>query len=306
MSRLRNRSHFGFTLVELLVVIAIIGVLIALLLPAVQAAREAARRSQCSNNLKQLGLAMHNFHDTNLGLPAGRASCCWGTWVVLVMPYVEEENASDRYVDWGNTAGARYNHSPNTNITRLRYEWMTCPSDDELSPFSNITNHNYAANYGNTSYAQGTVQGVAFQGAPFGNYNASSGNIRKGKNFSTITDGLSNTTLVAEVIQGVGSDLRGFSWWGDASSTTAFLGPNSASPDRIYTAGFCNNLPQRGLPCAVSGGSTPTMFASRSRHPTGVQIALCDGSARFIPETIDLNVWRAMASAKGAEVFEMP
>ena len=82
----------GFTLIELLVVIAIIAVLIALLLPAVQAAREAARRSQCVNNLKQIGLAMHNYHDVNGSLPPGVKSCCWGTWLVFVLPQIEQQS----------------------------------------------------------------------------------------------------------------------------------------------------------------------------------------------------------------------
>ena len=88
--RIRNR-RFGFTLIELLVVIAIIAVLIALLLPAVQAAREAARRSQCVNNLKQIGLGMHNYQSSNNALPPGMRNCCWGTWLIPVMPFVEQQ-----------------------------------------------------------------------------------------------------------------------------------------------------------------------------------------------------------------------
>ena len=83
------QRRLGFTLIELLVVIAIIAVLIALLLPAVQSAREAARRAQCTNNLKQIGLAMHNYHDQQGTLPPGVKGCCWGTWLVFVLPYIE-------------------------------------------------------------------------------------------------------------------------------------------------------------------------------------------------------------------------
>jgi prepilin-type N-terminal cleavage/methylation domain-containing protein len=86
-----RKQRAGFTLIELLVVIAIIAVLIALLLPAVQAAREAARRSQCVNNLKQIGLAMHNYESSNGSLPPGQKSCCWGTWLVFLLPQVEQQ-----------------------------------------------------------------------------------------------------------------------------------------------------------------------------------------------------------------------
>jgi prepilin-type N-terminal cleavage/methylation domain-containing protein len=94
MSRLRR----GFTLVELLVVIAIIGVLVSLLLPAVQSAREAARRTQCTNNLKQLALGTHNYCDVYAGVfPVGEYACCWGTWLVGLLPYVEQKALYDQY-----------------------------------------------------------------------------------------------------------------------------------------------------------------------------------------------------------------
>src|SRR5690606_35055698 len=92
-----NKVRPGFTLVELLVVIAIIGTLVALLLPAVQAAREAARRSQCVNNLKQLGTSMQNYHDTYRELPKGNVSCCWGTWQMAILPFIEQTQLADRY-----------------------------------------------------------------------------------------------------------------------------------------------------------------------------------------------------------------
>src|SRR5438270_5189455 len=87
---MNSRTRRGFTLIELLVVIAIIAVLIALLLPAVQAAREAARRAQCVNNLKQIGLALHNYHGTNNSLAPGIKGCCWGTWLLFILPQVEQ------------------------------------------------------------------------------------------------------------------------------------------------------------------------------------------------------------------------
>src|SRR5436309_1660069 len=127
----------AFTLVELLVVIAIIGVLVALLLPAVQSAREASRRSTCSNNLKQISLAMMNYEGTYNALRGGvgRYGCCWGTWVVRVLPYLEQGALAGLYVNSdGNDASwtprARYSDPPNTtNVTGKRLKSLTCPSD---------------------------------------------------------------------------------------------------------------------------------------------------------------------------------
>lgn len=292
------RRRDAFTLVELLVVIAIIGVLVGLLLPAVQAAREAARRMSCSNNVKQITLAMHNYHDSFNVYPSGAASCCWGTWPVLVMPFIEQANVSDLYVNWGgdDTTGPRYNGSPNTtNVTKRRFDAFTCPSDQENMPFGGLTNHNYAVNYGNTGYAQqSNLNGVLFGGAPF-SYNRT-----KKLGFNSVTDGTSNTLMVAEVRQGQGSDLRGFFWWGDASGFETYLGPNSPLPDRIYTIGYCK--PIKGMPCDVSSSTNPTMFAARSLHPGGVNVGLCDGSVRLVSETINIDTWRGLSTTRGGEV----
>ncbi|MCA8997234.1 MAG: DUF1559 domain-containing protein [Planctomycetaceae bacterium] len=290
-------SRRGFTLIELLVVIAIIAILIALLLPAVQQAREAARRSQCKNNLKQLALGMHNYHDVYRKFPVGRYSCCWGTWMVAILPYIEQTPLFQQYQNSGgnDATGPRYNGTANLPVTRTRLSVLSCPSDKDNRPFSDITSHNYVVNYGNTSYAQGTVNNVTFKGAPFGNL--------KAFGFRDIPDGTTNTLLMAEVLQGNGRDLRGFSWWGDASQFSTYLTPNSNLPDRIYTSFYCNNEPDANLPCDVSNSTNPTMFASRSPHEGGVQVALCDGSGRFISENIDLDTWRALGSAKGHEVI---
>lgn len=300
------RKSKGFTLIELLVVIAIIAILVALLLPAVQQAREAARRTQCKNNLKQIGLAMHNYHDVNNGLPVAQFSCCWGTWIVGIMPYIDQANLYNRY-EFNRKYGipvdtARYGHSVNLPVTRTRLAALTCPSDTPNAPISGITSHNYAVNFGSTGYGQqSTLNGVTFNGAPF----RISGSTTPARNqkLRDIKDGTSSTILVGEVLQGSGSDLRGFAWWGDATQFTTYLPPNSAAPDRIYTASFCNNQPIHNLPCAVSTTSNPTMFASRSQHEGGVQVTLCDGSTRFISENIDLGLWRALSSSRGGEVI---
>ena len=306
------RSRSGFTLVELLVVIAIIGILVALLLPAVQAAREAARRGSCSNNLKQLGLAMHNRHDSLNSLPPamGPSGCCWGTWPELVFPYMEQVALHDIYQNWGgnDSTGPRYSGAPNTtNVTNKRIATLTCPSDKKNSPFSNLTNHNYAVNGGVAGHGQRrdgvALNGVKNEGIVFPNSIAATP--REGTDFANMTDGTSNTMLAAEVRQGQGSDLRGFIWWGDAATFTTYLPPNSqAIPgDVVYTPGYCNNQIKQRLPCTgTPTASLPSMFAARSLHPGGVQVVLGDGAVKFISDTININTWRALATPRGAEV----
>ncbi len=307
----------GFTLVELLVVIAIIGILVALLLPAIQAAREAARRTQCVNNLKQIGIAMHNHHDSLKSLPPGTGPnpCCWGTWQVLILRYIEQGSIAEEYVNWGGDdtttdrtyTGVRYSGAPNTtNVTTKRFPAFTCPSDLPNAPTGGMTNHNYAVNYGTTGYSQpSSLNGVIFRGAPFRAARSYEERFI-GRKMSDLIDGTSNTLMVGEVLQGQGSDLRGFTWWGDASNFTSYLPPNSRLPDRIYTAGYCVNLPDQGLPCAITDATNPTMFGSRSRHPGGVQVVLCDGATRFVSDAIDLNVWRAVSTSEGSEAEQLP
>ncbi|MCA9162875.1 MAG: DUF1559 domain-containing protein [Planctomycetales bacterium] len=303
------RKSRGFTLVELLVVIAIIGVLVAMLLPAVQAAREAARRSSCANNLKQLGIAMHNYHDIHKKLPpqVSASGCCWGTWQVRILPFIEQQAAFDLYRNLGGTdpTGPRYGAAPNTtNVTTKRFEMLTCPSDQPQAPLSGITSHNYAVNVGNTNAygSQATLNGITHGGAPFG--------LRSGRwvwGLADILDGTSNTLMVGEVLQGRGSDLRGFTWWGDASGFSTYLPPNATAPDVVYTTAYCNNQPQLNLPCTGTPTTTnPSMYASRSRHPGGVQVTLCDASVRFVANTIDINVWRASSTSEGREASQLP
>jgi prepilin-type N-terminal cleavage/methylation domain-containing protein/prepilin-type processing-associated H-X9-DG protein len=315
MNTMKSRRP-GFTLIELLVVIAIIAVLIALLLPAVQAAREAARRIQCVNNLKQLGVAMQNYHDTNGSLPPGTYDCCWGTWVPRVLPFMEGANLYNAY---NLSSVTSYSSAQNTTVTGSRLASMSCPSDSTDTPYAGVTSHNYAVNWGTTSYYQTDLNGVAFLGAPFtdirttGNTTNSKNNNNPWPNFgkvtglASITDGTSNTIFAGEEVQGQGQDLRGFTWWSDAAGFTTYLGPNSKSPDIIYNASYCQNNLSSNPPCAGPEGaptSNPKMMASRSRHPGGVNVMLGDGSVKFIKDSISVKTLRNLVTLSGGEVVD--
>jgi len=302
----------AFTLIELLVVIAIIAVLIALLLPAVQAAREAARRAQCTNNLKQLGLAMHNYESTNGSFAPGRNSCCWGTWVVYILPYMEQ---ASMHATWNFSASPandiegglfRYSGAGNSTLTHSRISAYTCPSDTPNAPIGSIQSYNYAANFGTTSNDQrDELNGVMFGGAPFSDIakNSSTGTKGGAYGIQNISDGTSNTVMISEVIIGQGVDLRGFVHWGDGSAFESYLAPNSPNPDRIYTADYIKYPFMNNPPGAASTADAPNMMASRSRHPGGVNSLFCDGSVRFIKNSISLPTWRALSTTKGGEVI---
>jgi prepilin-type N-terminal cleavage/methylation domain-containing protein len=318
-----TRPRYGFTLIELLVVIALLGVLLALLLPAVQSAREAARRTQCLGNLKQIALAMHQYHNVHSVLPPGKKGCCWGTWLVYVLPHLEQQPLFNAWNSCGiNSAGVpasydldlRYFGATNVTVTSTRLNVYLCPSDATNAPITAAlngipyacTSQNYAANFGNTTVLQADYQGIPFGGAPLvdigsplGDYNQPA---RATVGFSAISDGLSNTMLLSEVIVGQGQDLRGFSWWGDAATFEAFSTPNSSFPDVLFSPLYCINQ-SPNPPCTSATTALPEMYAARSRHAGGVHAAMVSGSAQFIKDTVQLPVWRMLSTAAGSEVI---
>ncbi len=330
-------SRSAFTLVELLVVIAIIGILVALLLPAVQAAREAARRSQCVNNLKQLGVAMQNYHDTYGELPAGSISCCWGTWQMAVLPFVEEQNLRDRYQFLPKNATGfepRYQYdalntavSPpitNLEVSRTRLAAFTCPSDEPQSTLeggnvtSGMTQHNYLANYGNTNHVgenhrfSFSPEYVEYRGGPFvgidfllPNKPGTPGDTQIERPFRKIADGLSKTLLASETVQGRDGDLRGLTWWGWGAGFETFSVPNTSDADYMQRPEDCKYLAANSTnpPCLVQTPPAERFrAAARSRHPGGVNAAMCDGSVRFANNDVALDVWRAAGTTYGEEV----
>jgi prepilin-type processing-associated H-X9-DG protein len=188
-----------------------------------------------------------------------------------------------------------------------------CPSDVKNAPITAMingityacTSQNYAANFGNTTVLQTDFQNIHFNGAPFVDIGSPLGDYeqpaRSTVGFNAITDGLSNTMLLSEVVVGQGQDLRGFSWWGDAATFEAFSTPNSAFPDVLFSPIYCINQ-SPNPPCTSATTDLPEMYAARSRHSGGVHVATADGSVRFIKNSINLQSWRALSTAAGGEV----
>jgi len=324
----------GFTLIELLVVIAIIAVLIALLLPAVQSAREAARRSQCTNNLKQIALAMHNYQSALNTLPPGKKGDAWGSWMVSMLPYIEQMSSFNAWNYQGNNSGEpgyvdndlRYNGAANITVTASRISGWMCPSDGGNTSLSGIginmngrtllvTSQNYVVNFGNTMMQQRALNGVQFGGAPFtcigspfvdiAGYREreQSGVPNTTYSFAAIQDGTSNTLMLSEQLVGQstsGLDLRGFTWCGPLSTFTAWTAPNSRSPDVLWP-GLCSYPSGKNPPCTTADVTWYT--AARSSHPGGVNVAMCDGSVKFVKDSINLATWSAASTTQGGEVI---
>jgi prepilin-type N-terminal cleavage/methylation domain-containing protein/prepilin-type processing-associated H-X9-DG protein len=311
----------GFTLIELLVVIAIIAVLIGLLLPAVQKVRESAARSQCSNNLHQIALAMHGYHDSFGILPAQTArngnSCCYGTWQMAILPHVEQANLWKAYVNFGGSAatGPTYEQQANLLVTSVRLTTFTCPSDIVNAAKSGtyqgqtyqVTQHNYLVNVGNIDYSQGKdgalpdqPAGLKFGGAPF----SRSAQFK----LTDVKDGTSTTLMVAEVNQGQGQDFRGLTWWAEGSGFTTYRTPNSPGFDYISNgkgAPGCVPSSVNALNADCQARPTPNwnVFTARSRHNGGVNVALCDASVRFVSNTIAWPTWQALGTSLGGETI---
>ena len=329
MSRRAPRTSLaGFTLVELLVVIAIIGVLVALLLPAVQAAREAARRSSCQNNLKQIGLALHNYEGTFKTLPMGTMVAAAGSGTSnfssphpLILPYMEQSNVEalfDFRVD--------INTAPVNQAARIqKLAVFKCPSQVPTPPFINSTAQ-CPGGCGQTNYVQSLGNNA--------NYATLDGAFGRGFSvrFAEFTDGLSNTALFAEVRFGpsaaptngsvppvdrdyynVATDLP-FGTWDGGSNPDVVAHPacDTTSNAWLYrgkqyyrgvvvTTYYSHTLTpnSKRRDCVRSVGLDRGHLAARSYHPAGINLVLGDGSVRMAANSVNEQVWRAVGS-KGA------
>jgi prepilin-type N-terminal cleavage/methylation domain-containing protein/prepilin-type processing-associated H-X9-DG protein len=335
----RFRGHSlrrGFTLVELLVVIAIIGVLVALLLPAVQAAREAARRSQCSNHLKQLGLATHNFESYMKRLPHGsETAALWGPSPhAYLLPVMEQGNVFNQ-MDQSFAHGASSQVGSTGNVlsheagSTARPKIFHCPSD--MYTFKNLVYGftNYHTNYGSWVRLQSRWDGV--YGTNFTPYGSVPG--VPATKFGDITDGTSNTLIYAEVCNGIGADptkrdpRRDCYEAGGQTQTTApaaraaFLALNYQTaatlggwnwrgyPWRegsIWRNGF-NTLLGPNKPCWRPNGEWWQLVTpASSYHPAGVNVCLADGSVRFVMESVDADIWTGAGTMGGGESTSLP
>jgi prepilin-type N-terminal cleavage/methylation domain-containing protein/prepilin-type processing-associated H-X9-DG protein len=325
-----KRNPHGFTLVELLVVIAIIGILVALLLPAVQAAREAARRTQCINNLRQLGLAMHNHESAMKYFPMGevliRPTDPTKAWTSLghsaharMLPYAEDPALHDLI-----NFQFAWNKAENEQARNTRVAMFLCPSDSD----ANLRADAGAPN----SYHASQGSGVLWSAFPLPADDANFGlqppqngvilrNIKVGA--KNIVDGLSHTAAFSERNMGDGdqttstpeSDTYRTGTWPDTADAALqdclSVDVNDISRQGVSDVGnpwirayhsttmyFHNNTPN-GRSCMYPPGRI--MTTATSRHPGGVNLMLADGSARFASDSVDRLMWQALGSRNGDE-----
>ncbi len=310
----------GFTLIELLVVIAIIGVLIALLLPAVQAAREAARRAQCVNNLKQLGIALHNYHDTVGTLPLGRTTPQQFSFSPLarMLPFMEQTTLQSALnFDWG------WSDPQNSTVYTTSVSSFLCPSDPQTAIPNQWGGTNYRSNEGttvamwqgasdttNVNAALPPANGLFFALTPI--------------RLADVTDGTSNTAAFSEHIKGdfnntVATELADTFWPQTYPATAdeavaqcramnwrdlAFQRVSDVGAPWAYgyhsTTSYWHSGPPNSRSCMFP--PSRIMTTATSKHPGGVNVCLADGSVKFVKDTVNILAWRAVGSRNGGEV----
>jgi len=305
--RAGSLARRGFTLVELLVVIAIIGILVSLLLPAVQSAREAARRMQCTNNMKQIGLAMHQYHDVSKRFPYAVTTCCTppgGTWVILIMPYMDQQNLYDQF-DLSKTM----KDPVHTQAVQVPINTLICPSDPAASEpiLDNRFTHNaprmmglwYPVSMGPTQpdacpFCPDTTSGPnnwCCQGNNYGTNPPGNSVGMFGRHalpevaVGDVVDGLSNTFMAGETLPGHcifnGAYATNFPVYPTTIPLNFMESDNGQSGAWFRTCGF------------------------KSMHTGGANFVMGDGSVHFLSEGIDFRLYNNLGTREGGEPISL-
>ncbi|QDU60365.1 Fimbrial protein precursor [Planctomycetes bacterium Pan216] len=334
-----KRYSLGFTLVELLVVIAIIGVLVGLLLPAVQQARAAARRSQCQNNLKQLGTAVLTYESSHGQFPpggiyndttgtatdstrqSGRAPDWGATWMTMILPFIDRQSLADKY-----NFSLPAQHSDNEEVAGQVVEAFLCPSSPRPTARQTHTGSEGTGPFARGNYGACFGAGRAWQASYIDqNRFKSAFNAVKqyGAKLGDIADGTNKTFMLGEVLNAHDSGDDGRGLWshpagcyfsinvleasGGGLDYTRVMVPNGNAYDsnkRDEPASCANGLTGPQLSCN-DGNGTPARIALRSNHEGGVNVVFCDGSVHFIGNSIDERILYGAATIAGNEIVEI-
>ncbi len=309
----RHSRRIAFTLIELLVVIAIIAVLVGLLLPAVQKVRESAARTECQNNLKNIGLAIHQYHDANKQLPPGGVTpgaCCstqsFGNWAIYILPYIEQENLFRQNDDTTpNEDTAAPTAAAKATFRTSRVKIYECPADlnsgkaekPASGPGSGLQymHGSYRAVTGRSdgsNFYDDPNLGTSNEKGPYrGMLHHYLNKTEKRESLGAIPDGTSNTLMVGEY-HTTTSTTRGTFWaYTYTSFAVSSAQPNSSTLLADFTA---------------CGGSNACKRGFGALHTSGINFVLGDGSVRIIPTTVDVAVFAGMGSIAGKEVVNLP
>jgi prepilin-type N-terminal cleavage/methylation domain-containing protein/prepilin-type processing-associated H-X9-DG protein len=299
-----KKLHHGFTLVELLVVIAIIGILVALLLPAVQAAREAARRMSCQNNLRQVGLALHNYHDTYQGFTPGwigmngRFQQPDGEngfgWAAMVLPFLEQGNLSSRLL----FELPMDDPTVNRQLLGETLSVFQCPSDPKPNKFDTLDRNGGAVTLATANYVGvfGTTEVHGCENPP--------GTAPVMPNGQCFSDGVfyhNSRVRIADIIDGTSNTLM-------AGERTTFVDPTTGAKFYGTWAGALPEVEEEWGRIMGHAEHAPNknehLEDFGSYHPGGAQFIFADGHVRFVPETIEESVMQAMGTRAGGEIVQ--